>query len=64
MLFTEFNFKIAKPIWLAEHEGKMNTTALFFAHLPKDKNTVLHITAQNTYQVFINGKFVDRKSVV
>ena len=58
MLFTPFDFKIAKPIWLNEHEGKMNTTALFSAHLPKDKNTVLHITAQNTYQVFINGKFV------
>lgn len=58
MLFTPFDFKIAKPIWLNEHEGKMNTTALFSACLPKDKNTVLHITAQNTYQVFINGKFV------
>ena len=58
MLFTEFNFKIAKPIWLKEHEGEMNRTALFSARLPKGKNTVLHLTAQNTYQLFINGKLV------
>ena len=58
MLFTSFNFKIAKPIWLKDYEGEMNRTALFRASLPKGKGTVLHITAQNTYQVFINGKFV------
>ena len=57
-LIDEFNFKIAKPIWLNEHEGEMNRTALFSAALPKDKNTVLHLTAQNTYQLFINGKLV------
>ncbi|MBE6664422.1 MAG: hypothetical protein E7602_08020 [Ruminococcaceae bacterium] len=58
MLFTPFEFKIAKPIWLENYEGEMNRTALFTASLTKGKNTVLHITAQNTYQVFINGKFV------
>ena len=58
MVFERDILKKAKGIWLKGHEGELNCTARFSTTISKGNNTVLHITGQSTYQVFINGNFV------
>ncbi len=58
MIFKDAKFHTAKAIWIKNHEKEMNRTVIFEAKIPKGENTALHITAQNDYQLFINGSFV------
>ncbi|MBQ7907419.1 MAG: hypothetical protein IJ309_05535 [Clostridia bacterium] len=58
MLFKKTAFRCAKAIWPRDLVGQINRTIIFEALAPRGKNTVLNITAQSSYQVFINGSFV------
>ncbi|MBR2444737.1 MAG: hypothetical protein IKB27_04990 [Clostridia bacterium] len=58
MLFKKTSFTKAKPVWPRALIGEMNRAALFTATVKPGKNTFLNITAQNSYQVFINNTFV------
>ena len=57
-MFKTTKFEKAKPIWIKNHEKEMNRTVIFEASAPRGNDTVISITAQNDYQLFINGKFV------
>lgn len=58
MLFKKTSFIKAKPVWPKALTGEMNRAVLFTAVVQPGKDTILNITAQNSYQVFINGDFV------
>ena len=58
MLYTKTDFKYAKAVWPSLYEGAINRTILFKATIGRGENTVMNITAQSSYQVFINGTFV------
>lgn len=58
MVFKKAKFNVAKPIWIKNHEKEMNRTVIFDTSIPRGSDTVLSITAQNDYQLFINEKFV------
>ena len=59
MVFERDSFKTAKGIWLKEYEGALNRTALYRTAISKGNNTIMNIAGQSTYQVYINGEFVD-----
>lgn len=58
MIFKKTEFKKAVPVYTSLYEKEMNKTVLFECFLPSGKDTKIHITAQNSYQLFINGKLV------
>lgn len=58
MLYTKTNFKLANAVWPYAHEGELNRTVLFKTTIGRGTDTILHITAQSSYEVFINGQFV------
>ena len=58
MIYKETSFVLAKPIWLKNYENEMNRTVIFETKASKGEGTILRITAQNSYQVFINDSFV------
>lgn len=58
MIYTKTSFEYAKAIWIKRHEKEMNRSVLFETNISKGKDTVLQITAQNSYQLLINEEFV------
>lgn len=58
MIYTEYKFKRATPVWARDYEKDMNRTLLFECVLPRENEIFLHITAQNDYQLFINDELV------
>ena len=51
-------FNTGKPVFIKNHEKEQNRAVLFKCTVPCGTDTVLHITAQNDYQLFINGSFI------
>lgn len=58
MIFKKANFKSAKPIWLCERSNEMNLSVLFEAKVTRESGMMLHLCAQNSYQVFVNDTLI------
>lgn len=58
MVFKKAKFEQASGVFPKGLRDEMNITIIFKATIPCGNNTILHITAQNDYQLFINGEFV------
>lgn len=58
MIFKKKSFELAVPVWLSERDREMNLCVLFETSIDYDKNTILRLCAQNSYQAFINDTLV------
>lgn len=50
-------FKIAKPIWGKGKTDELNSSLFFRAGIENTKSVTLHISGNNFYRIYVDGKF-------
>lgn len=58
MIFQDYQFRLAKPVWETGKECELNYPLLFTARLPRLDQALLCISGYTSYQVFVNETFV------
>ena len=53
-----YQFKKAVPVWEKGKECEKHYNLIFHCTVPKNKKTILCLSASNLYQLFINGEMV------